>query len=382
MSKDNKFIPLYQTIYNEIKHKITNGELRAGAPLPQQSEIARSYGTSEITSRRALAELVKDGFIFRVKGKGTFVAERSDTAAESADDGAPYKIYFVHPRTDMVTFHHRFFIDMLSGIALLCNERDIEFRLWEAGPDYALPDEKGAAFIVMTHMPGAGEITIDVLSRWKAEQRSIVTVHFYYPHLRLPYVISDNLTGGYLVTQHLISLGHRKIAIILTGKSQFEMNQEFSLRFQGYKLALEQHKLALDPQWVIMIDGKQEDEQMGYQGFERLLRLAERPTAVFATSDMKAIGALRAARNNGFHVPGDVSIAGYDNVIVSPFLSPPLTTIDQSAHTLGYRAAEMLASGPNDGQIEPVKDEVVPKLIVRGSTAEPPSAKRSSTLPL
>ncbi|TNJ63301.1 GntR family transcriptional regulator [Paenibacillus hemerocallicola] len=371
MSKEEKFVPLYKTIYTDLRQQILRGELTSHTPLPLQGEIAKQYNTSEITSRRALTELAKDRLIYRVKGKGSFVMEQAGKIREHADATPMDKVYFIHPRANSHIFNHRFFSDMLEGIHDCCERNDIAFSISEADDHLRLPDDRNAGFIVLTHVPNAREFGLETLSRWIEERHKLVTVHFYYPHLRLPYVISDNLTGGYLSTQHLLALGHERIGIILTGKTQLELNQEFSLRLQGYKLALNQHRIPLDPELVVTMDGQQETEEMGHAGFSRLMALEQPPTAVFATSDMKAIGVLRAAQDMGIDVPGQMSVVGYDNLTVSPYLSPPLTTIDQNARQLGIRAVELLLLEQADDQGSLVKDEIVPRLIVRGSTAAP-----------
>ncbi len=104
-----------------------------------------------------------------------------------------------------------------------------------------------------------------------------------------------------MATQHLLSLGHERIGIILTGKSLLDINQEFSLRLEGYKSALSQHQVAFNPSYVYVADGEKEREDMGYDGMNHFLSLPERPTAVFATSDFKALGCYRASgkRVNG-----------------------------------------------------------------------------------
>lgn len=369
MTKEEKFVPLYKTIYTELKQQILSGVLKPHTPLPLQGEIARQYNTSEITSRRALTELAKDQLIYRVKGKGSFVMEHTGKIQELANTAPMNKVYFIHPRSNSHIFSHRFFSDMFEGIHECCERNGIAFSIREVDDDLRLPDDRNAGFILLTHVPNAREFSLDTLSRWKEERRKLVTVHFYYPHLRLPYVISDNLTGGYLSTQHLLALGHERIGIILTGKTQLELNQEFSLRLQGYKLALNQHHIPIDPQLVVTVDGRQETEDMGYAGFRSLMALEQPPTAVFATSDTKAIGVLRAAQDMGIKVPGQMSVVGYDNLSVSPYLSPPLTTIDQNARQLGIRAVEILLLEQAEDEDYLVKDEIVPRLIERGSTA-------------
>lgn len=370
MTKAGKFVPLYQSIYTDLKQQILSGKLAPHTPLPLQGEIAKQYGTSEITSRRALTELAKDRLIYRVKGKGSFVADCAGDDPEQADRAPLNTVYFIHPRSHASMFEHRFFSDMFEGIHECCARNGIAFSISEIDDALRLPDHANAGYILLTHVPKAEEFRLDTLSRWKEERHRLVTVHFYYPHLRLPYVISDNLTGGYLATQHLLALGHKRIGIVLTGPSQLELNQEFSLRLQGYKLALNQHRIPLDPELVVTVDGQQETEDMGYAGFSRLMALAEPPTAIFATSDMKAIGVIRAAQDMGLTVPEQMSVVGYDNLAVSPYLSPPLTTIDQNSRQLGIRAVEILLELTEE-QDSLIKDEIVPQLIVRGSTAAP-----------
>jgi len=209
---------------------------------------------------------------------------------------------------------------------------------------------------------------IRMLSEWQEEKRRMVTVHFFYPHLGIPYVIVDNLTGGYLATHHLISLGHRDIGMILPGDSIVDINQEFSLRLQGYRLALSQHQIPFNQELVAVIPGENFADT-GYQGFKALMSLEQPPTAVFAASDLKAIGAMNAAREMGIRVPEDVSVMGYDDLAMSEFANPALSTVNQNTRKLGERAAEILLFELKEGEDGQIREEIVPTVIVRDSTA-------------
>jgi DNA-binding LacI/PurR family transcriptional regulator len=377
--KKEKFIPIYEQIFEELKEKITKGELKPDDPIPTQLELAAIYNTSEITSRRALTELAKEGLIYRVKGKGSFVNNRP--LEEDLKDSAVKQIYFVYPSTSLNVFDHKFFSNLLNGIYEICEDNGIQFSTWEVGPDFTLPVQPEARYIVMTHVPGSGDIPIDVLKQWKTDNRFMINVSFYYPHLFIPYVLVDSLTGGYLATQHLLELGHKRIGIILTGKSTIELNQEFSLRLQGYKLALSQHQIPFDPELICVLEGKYEAEEMGYKGCNQLLSKPNPPTAIFSTSDYKAMGVYKAARERGLEIPKDLSIIGYDDVTLSQYVSPPLTTVNQNSKKLGQRAAELLLYEYNDlSSTNILKDEIVPSLIVRGSTAEYQGIKKINSL--
>lgn len=356
--------PMYQYIVNDIKRKIASGELKPHDPLPTQIELAKEYNTSEITSRRALSDLVQEGYVYRIRGKGSFIQENL-----TASPGAKQipSIYFAH-QNQINNFDHPFFSDMFEGIKEVCDENGMGFHLWDIGKEYKLPENPDAGIILLT----TDAFDLSRLTAWQQEGRKLITVHFYYPHLGIPYVIVDNLTGGFLATQHLLSLGHRRIGVIITGNSIMEINQEFSLRLQGYKLALSQHQIAFDPRLIAIMSGDGERLDMGYDGFKQLMELEDPPTAIFATSDYKAIGAIEAARSMGMHIPEDISIIGYDDVKVSQYIYPPLSTVSQNTKKLGERAAELLLFELKDGRNQQLKDEVVPTLIQRNSTGPVP----------
>lgn len=357
--------PMYQYIMNDIKQKIESGELKPHDPLPTQIDLAKEYNTSEITSRRALSDLVQEGYVYRIRGKGSFIQENPTAGSGSR----PIRtIYFAH-RNQIDSFDHPFFGDMFDGIKEVCEENGIDFHLWNIGGNYELPDDPQAGIVLLTTKE---DFDLSRLSAWQQENRRIVTVHFYYPHLGIPYVIVDNLTGGYLATQHLLSLGHKRIGVILTGDSLMDINQEFSLRLQGYRLALSQHQIAFDPELVAFMSGGKERLEMGAEGFRRLMKLDNPPTAIFATSDYKAIGAMEAAGEMGLKVPEEISVMGYDDFKVSKYTYPSLSTVNQNTKKLGQRAAEILLFELKEGQSQILKDEIVPTLVQRNSTGPAP----------
>lgn len=368
-------MPLYKSIVEDIKSKINSGELQEGDAIPTQIELAKLYETSEITSRRALSELVNEGLVVRIRGKGTFIQrkEAPPHGEERSEQVKLDRILLVHPPASPHLFNHPFFSDFISGIHETCEEQGIEFELFECGASDELAFDETTGAIVL---PGAqeshgGKILIPQLKAWREAGLRMVLAHYYFPQLQIPYVIVDNLTGGYLATEHLLSLGHRRIGIILTGRSMIDINQEFMLRLQGYKLALSQHGIPFDDALVAVMEADEELEEMGYAGAKQLLALEDRPTAIFATSDYKAFGAARAGKDTGLSIPGELSIVGYDDVIQSRYASPALTTVNQNTGRMGRRAVELLLKPWGEKEIEEhfVKEEIVPKLLVRKSTA-------------
>ena len=149
------------------------------------------------------------------------------------------------------------------------------------------------------------------------------------------YVISDNVSGAKKAINYLYKLGHRKIGMLM-GINTAKTTKD---RFIGYQQALKVLNLPYNPDWVF--NGKYSEEG-GYQAIEEMLQLEELPTAIFCQSDAMAIGAMRAIEENGFKVPGDFSLIGFDDIEISRYLKPALTTIAQDKKTMGSSVTKLL----------------------------------------
>ena len=176
-----------------------------------------------------------------------------------------------------------------------------------------------------------------------------------------PKVRLDNRAAARCLTEHLLALGHRRIALI-KGPEDSPLTLE---RLAGYQEALTQAGIALDP--GLLHEG---DFTLaaGAAAAKALLTLPERPTALFCCSDEMAIGALQVLRRSGLRVPEDISLAGFDDIAFAAYTEPPLTTIAQPAEAFGQRAVAMLLEVLNGGT-PAAREVVLPfELKVRGST--------------
>jgi LacI family transcriptional regulator len=184
------------------------------------------------------------------------------------------------------------------------------------------------------------------------------------PRARVTSIGSTNFTGGLVATQHLLGLGHRRIAYV-GGPLSAACNQA---RLQGYRAAMEAAGIAVYEEYV-RNRGFQYDK--GVELGSAILDLPERPTAVFAGSDEVAAGVIEAGRARGLRVPEDLSIVGFDDTQVARFASPPLTTVRQPLREMGgiaLRTALRLAAGE---KLESHHVELATELVVRNSTAPP-----------
>lgn len=171
-------------------------------------------------------------------------------------------------------------------------------------------------------------------------------------------VETDNAAGGRAATQHLIELGHTRIAHIAGPEREWDAVE----RQAGYEQALQAAGLPLDPNLIVRgIAGRR-----GYQAMKQLLALPSRPTALFCYNDTTALGAMRSARAAGLRIPEELSVVGFDDIDLAPFFEPPLTTVAQPKRRMGEMAVQMLLELLAG---RPVVDQVLPnELIVRGST--------------
>jgi DNA-binding LacI/PurR family transcriptional regulator len=182
----------------------------------------------------------------------------------------------------------------------------------------------------------------------------------------VPTVGSNNWNGGLLAAQHLVMLGHRRMGVIC-GPRDVLCSQA---RLAGFRLGHDEAGLKLDTDLVRYGKFSRGD---GYEHGMALLDRSDRPTAIFAESDMQAMGVLRAARRLGIEVPRDVSLVGYDNLPLATWTEPALTTVNQPLRDMAGIATRMLLELARGIEPTSPRIDLVTELVVRESTAPPPS---------
>jgi LacI family transcriptional regulator len=198
--------------------------------------------------------------------------------------------------------------------------------------------------------------------RWLRHQRTpYVLVNRFSDEGADPFVGSDDVTGATLATQHLIGLGHTRIGH-LAGQPTISTGV---LRRRGYEAALAEAGIPADPDLLVESGFVEEG---GAQAMERLLSLKEPPTAVFAVTDMTAVGAYGVARRRGLRIPEDLAVVGYNDIPLASRLIPGLTTVHVPIHEFGSMASGMLLEQIDTGELSPKRVAFEPLLIVRGST--------------
>ncbi|MGH2860752.1 MAG: LacI family DNA-binding transcriptional regulator [Solirubrobacteraceae bacterium] len=263
-------------------------------------------------------------------------------------------------------------IEIIRGVERVTREAGISLILTESGDRHS----PGHAWIdgVLRRRPiGVILVFSDLDPEEKHKLRSrgvnfVVVDPADEPEPDVASIGSANWAGGFAAAQHLLALGHRRIGMI-SGPEDMLCS---IARVDGYRSALERAGIAFDPSLVLAGDFHVAG---GRRAAARLLDLDEPPTAIFAGSDLQALGVYEAARPRGVKVPEDLSVVGYDDLQIARWVGPPLTTIRQPLTEMAETAARMLIRmGENPETPVNQRFDLATSLVVRESTAPPNSA--------
>ncbi|KAJ3193305.1 LacI family DNA-binding transcriptional regulator [Paenibacillus sp. FSL R5-0517] len=209
-------------------------------------------------------------------------------------------------------------------------------------------------------MIGTGIDNAEILSPLLQQSIPVALIARHMPSLSVHTVTIDDILGGALAAEHLLELGHTRVAV-LSEPSKVSSSQE---RVRGFREALIKAGYTLEP---TQIRESAADLSSAKKEALLLLREDDHPTGLFCCNDIQAIGALQAAKELGLRVPEDVSIIGFDNTILASVTSPPLTTVAQPIEELGHRAVDLLIEELKDERKEPQKIVLKPELVIRDS---------------
>ncbi len=266
-----------------------------------------------------------------------------------------------------------FYVEILKGVKDVLRETDMDLMLSNLGSVH--PMETLGRFLDRGAVDGLLLVSVDVddaladrLGRLHAPVVLLGARVTGDVALDADVFWWDDRDGARRATDHLIGLGHRRIGLV----SSHPWSRSAAPRQQGYADALAAAGLPFDPDLVAVGETPKHagySEEAGAEAMARLMALPDRPTAVFAESDVQAYGAWAWARDNGVRIPRDVSLMGYDDLKLSRFLD--LTTVAQRMPEAGRAATERLLARIASPDLGPVNVLQEAPLVLRGSTAAP-----------
>jgi LacI family transcriptional regulator len=264
--------------------------------------------------------------------------------------------------------HGEFFSEVIHGIDLAAREKG--FHLLVSRSSSSAGELTAALRSMRGRVDGLIVMAPDVDAAAALEQSaSLVPTVLVNPESAPPglhTVSTANAEGAREVVRHLVGLGHRRIATIAGPAHNIDARQ----RLEGWRAALLEAGLEPRPELALAGDF---GEPSGYQAAGEVLALEPRPTAVFVANDYMAIGALGAFEDAGLRVPEDMAVAGFDDIPMARYLTPPLTTAHVDMLRLGQRAVELLLDG-GPGATEGRREMLSTTLVVRSSCGARPRA--------
>ncbi|MGQ9629424.1 MAG: GntR family transcriptional regulator [bacterium] len=359
-------VPIYRQLKHILKDRIESGVLRPGDRIPTERELVQKYKIGRTTVRQAILELVNEGLLRRVRGRGTFVS----VPPRPVKDSIGLVIGNVHTS---------FTAAIVEGVRKVANSTKYQLILY--GSDFD-PQEENRCIRALVEGGVRGLIIYPVFppgdkyyigeAALSLKERGIpfVLIARYYPSLQTDFVVSDNFKGAYKAIEYLIELGHRKIGLISPPLLNVSSVRD---RVQGYESALANRGVPVDRSLELILVNWNDSEAVQVQVRDYLVE--RRPTAVFAVSDTIAANVLKAAKGVGLRIPEGISVVGFDDRDFASLLDPPLTTVRQRRHEIGERAAEILIERI-EGRLEETQQVFLPtELIVRSSCSECHSIK-------
>lgn len=365
---------LYEKITHYLRDKIDKKELCPGDQLPTEMELAEEFGVSRITSKRALEELRVEGLIYRVRGKGSFVAEPKieESLTEDVSAGMDYSkvIVMVIP----FSLSNGGVMDIILGASGVTSEKgyilDIKYSKNDLEEERKLLQslyEKGVGGIIF--YPIADGRNLEVMNMLSMDNYPIVSIDRYFESLPISYVVSDNIRGEYEAAKYLLELGHRNIGFITAAR--LEDATSVRNRYFGYCRALKEYGVEIRSDFVRNGDFYEDEVKRS------LAEMVENGvTAICCVNDYVAVSVLRYLRDMGVDVPKQVSVIGFDNLDFCEMAYVPLSSVEQDLIQIGERAARYLVDCIESGEYE-YRREIVPvKLVPRESCRSPRNSEK------
>nr|WP_245989285.1 LacI family DNA-binding transcriptional regulator [Agromyces tardus] len=302
-------------------------------------------------------------------------ATRTKVEALLAERGYVRRIGRAEAKADLIelVFHELdeiWSMELIEGVETVAKEHGLSVVLTVSGSRHA-PDPDWIEGVMRRRPVGVVLVFSELAPEYRERLRSraipfVIVDPAGDPSPDVPSVGSANWSGGLAATRHLIELGHRRIAAI-TGPDDMMCSLA---RLDGFRSAMNSAGFPVDPAWIrfgdFHVDG-------GRDRARDILALENRPTAIFAGSDLQALGVLDAAREAGLRVPEDLSIVGYDDIPLARWVSPRLTTVHQPLRRMGEEAARLAIRLADEETTMTPRMDLATSLVVRDSTAPPPA---------
>lgn len=356
----NNPLPRYVQAKLIIQQRIRRGKYRPGERIPGERDLAEELRVSQMTMNKAIMSLVREGWLYREHGKGTFIPEGfCPPPPEILQIGV-----VVHIPADRAL--EDFYLGSLfRGMQRAIANVPVSLSIIEVPAD-AIEQKLSDGMLDGLLMLDVLEGNIEKANRLFRSGIKMVVLGASWSGLEMPYVDSDNVGGTRLAVEHLFSLGHRRIGGLFALPNTCNTQD----RLRTFREMLNAYGIE-ESDTPILMEETMALSEAGREKVRQILRSPARPTAFFCGGYYLALDVMRIASEEGLQIPADLSVVGFDDPVSASLLTPPLTTVRQPLDEMGQLATQMLLHWLRN--TEPPRQSVVlpTQIKVRGSTAPP-----------
>lgn len=348
--------PIYLQIYESIKEKIFSNIYESDHFLPSEREFAEEYSVERATVRRALEILAKEEIIIKIPGSGSKVKIIASNDFSMTQHNYN-NIAFILSGEDVNKITQPFYSSIFHTFEMECRKHDYNLFYTNLKGDYIIPD-------VISNKMLKGIVWVSSISPnllKQSKEFNIPSILISNTHPDYLSILADNVSGSSFAVQHLIDLGHKRIAYI----NGIETYVNAIERRIGYTRTLKQANISIDDSILEHGDWTYES---GYQATLKLLERNNNITAIFVANDMMALGAQNAIISKGLSIPRDISVIGFDNIEQCKYSSPALSTIGVSTKMFARQMMNSLMNIIETNDNLPVKILIPTALNLRNST--------------
>lgn len=351
--------PKYQMLRDYIIETIQSGKIGVGEKIYSENDLAESFEISRSTVRQAIGELVNEGWLYRIQGKGTFV---NGEPRDKSDN----------PRTIAVLttyLNDYIFPSIIRGIDNVLSINNYNMILSCTYNQYQrerlclenLLNQNISGLIVEPTKSALPNPNIDLYKKFAEVGIPVLFIHGSYKELNYPYVVEDDAEAGYMATKHLIDLGHKRLGGI------FKIDDiQGHYRFSGFQRAHNESGLQLEDASIMWFETN--DLETKFENHNtQLEKLLSQCTALVCYNDQIALKLMDIIREKGLKIPEDISLVSFDDSQLAVASETKLTTVAHPKDLLGEEAAKaminMLVSKQSYFNLK-----IKPELVVRNST--------------
>ncbi|WP_139903132.1 GntR family transcriptional regulator [Clostridium thermarum] len=353
--------PKYQKLRDYIIETISSGKIKAGEKFYSENELAEHFEISRSTVRQAIGELVNEGWLYRVQGKGTFVYRQPLQNSDKVKTIAVVTTYL----NDYI------FPSIIRGIDSVLSVNSYNMLLSCTGNQYQkerlclenLLNQNISGLIVEPTKSALPNPNIDLYKKFADLGIPVLFMHGSYRELDSSYIVEDDNEAGYLATKHLIELGHKNIGGI------FKIDDiQGHYRFAGFQRAQREADLEILDSLVMWYETNDLSEKIDISNHQ-LENLLCQSSALVCYNDQIAVKVMDVIRKKGLKVPEDISLVSFDDSQLALASEVKLTTVAHPKEALGCEAAKSIIN-----MIERKQDyyalKFKPELVLRNSTQQ------------